>query len=70
MCREKTAAYMIRTIVKVVAHCHSLGVIHRCGQMRLASQCPLPRLNSLDAADSHNSLLLFVWMLMSGVQTG
>lgn len=26
---EKDAADMIRTIVKVVAHCHSMGVIHR-----------------------------------------
>jgi len=26
---EKDAATLIRTIVKVVAHCHSLGVIHR-----------------------------------------
>ena len=29
VCREKTAAAMIRTIVQVVAHCHSLGVMHR-----------------------------------------
>ena len=28
---EADAAAMCRTIVKVVAHCHSLGVIHRCG---------------------------------------
>ena len=28
-CREKDAAALIRTIVSVVAHCHSLGVIHR-----------------------------------------
>ena len=26
---EKDAAELVRTIVKVVAHCHSLGVIHR-----------------------------------------
>lgn len=26
---EKDAAELIRTIVSVVAHCHSLGVIHR-----------------------------------------
>lgn len=28
-CSEKDAAELVRTIVKVVAHCHSLGVIHR-----------------------------------------
>jgi len=27
---EKDAAQLIRTIVSVVAHCHHLGVIHRC----------------------------------------
>ena len=26
---ERDAAEMIRTMVRVVAHCHSLGVIHR-----------------------------------------
>ena len=26
---EKDAAVMCRTIVKVIGHCHSLGVIHR-----------------------------------------
>ena len=29
-CSEKDAAQMVRTMLKVVAHCHSLGVIHRC----------------------------------------
>lgn len=28
---EKDAAAMCRTIVKVVAHCHRMGIIHRCG---------------------------------------
>lgn len=27
---EKDAARICRTIVKVVAHCHKMGVIHRC----------------------------------------
>lgn len=27
---EKDAAAMCRTIVKVVAHCHRMGIIHRC----------------------------------------
>lgn len=35
--REKDAAALIRTIVSVVAHCHSLGVIHRHGDT--ASLC-------------------------------
>ena len=30
-CSEKDAATLCRTIVKVVGHCHSLGVMHRCG---------------------------------------
>ena len=29
-CREKDAAALVRTIVSVVAHCHLLGVVHRC----------------------------------------
>lgn len=29
ICSEKDAAYMCRSILKVVGHCHSLGVIHR-----------------------------------------
>ncbi len=29
LCSEKDAATMCRTIVKVVGHCHSLGVMHR-----------------------------------------
>ena len=28
-CSEKDAAFVIRTIVKVVGHCHSLSVMHR-----------------------------------------
>lgn len=29
LCSEKDAAALIREIVSVVAHCHSLGVMHR-----------------------------------------
>lgn len=29
LCSEKDAAVMCRTIVKVIGHCHSLGVMHR-----------------------------------------
>ena len=39
-CREKDAAAMVRTIVSVVAHCHSLGVMHRYSpSLREQAQC-------------------------------
>ena len=27
---EKDAAYVFRTMMRTIAHCHNLGVIHRC----------------------------------------
>ena len=41
-CREKDAAALVRTIVSVVAHCHLLGVVHRC-DARLRVILPVTR---------------------------
>ncbi len=39
---EKDAAQLIRTIVSVVAHCHHLGVIHRCAALAVPSHTLAP----------------------------
>ena len=39
-CREKDAAALVRTIVSVVAHCHLLGVVHRCDPCAAMSGAP------------------------------
>ena len=51
---EKDAAQLIRDIVRVVAHCHSMGVIHRWGRGRAGQHalhpCKLPRAAQRPAA--------------------
>lgn len=51
---EKDAAQLIRDIVRVVAHCHSMGVIHRWGRggagQHALHPCKLPRAAQRPAA--------------------
>jgi len=67
---EKDAAKLIRDMVRVVAHCHSMGVIHRWGRPARARRRVVAQAAKWEAvgccAASGHSCGRSCWLLLSG----